>query len=45
MDKSERLQEIHDKGFDMSGFSEFKKVKVGLKTLEDATLDLGTFRN
>lgn len=29
----------------MSGFSEFKKVKVGLKTLEDATLDLGTFRN
>lgn len=28
----------------MSGMSEFKKTKIGVKSVEDATLDLGTFR-
>lgn len=28
----------------MSGMSEFKKTKIGVKSVEDATLDLGTFK-
>lgn len=32
------MEIIHDKGFDMSAYG---KMKVGVKTLDDATLDLG----
>jgi len=40
-----RTEFIHEKGFDMvNNNAEFKKVKVGLKTLEDATLNLGSFK-
>lgn len=42
-----RNNEIHDKGFDMYSYSaepaEFKRVKAGTKTLDDATLDLGAY--
>ena len=32
---------IHEKGFDMSTYG---KMKVGLKTLDDAVLDLGSLK-
>ena len=47
-----RKQEIHEKGFDLSGsydgtslVNNYKKIKVGVKTLEDAILDLGSLKN
>lgn len=40
----ERQDEIHSKGFDM-GTSEYSKLKVGLKTLSDATLNLGSLKS
>lgn len=51
---SDRIQEIHNKGFDMStprsipveGYSntEYSRTKVGLKTLSDAIIDVGSFK-
>lgn len=47
-----RNEQIHAKGFDMSGGQysystigpqEYKKIKVGVKTLDDAVLNLGSF--
>lgn len=46
---TDRMKEIHDKGFDMStvrnistdGNTDFTRTRVGLKTLTDATLDIG----
>lgn len=42
-----RSEKIHNKGFDMYSFSpgpiEYKKIKIGTKTLEDAALDLGEY--
>ena len=38
---------IHEKGFDMDRIgnpTEYCKIKVGMKTLADATLDLGTLK-
>ena len=35
-----RQDAIHNKGFDM-GTTQYGKMKVGVKTLDDATLDLG----
>jgi hypothetical protein len=32
---------IHEKGFDMSTYG---KMKIGLKTLDDAVLDLGSLK-
>jgi len=51
----ERQETIHNKGFDLFNFgfpieenneniSEYGKIKVGVKTLEDALLDLGTLK-
>ena len=48
-----RKEEIHSKGFDMSRPadyrtsipSEYKSIKVGVKKLEDAVLDLGSLKN
>ena len=45
-----RIEEIHNKGFDLLGMSEkyrqvgteFKNIKVGLKQLEDAILNLSS---
>jgi len=39
----ERQDKIHEKGFDM-GITDYSKIKVGLKTLQDATLDLGLLK-
>lgn len=44
-----RQQEIRQKGFDMNVYqqepnTDFSKIKVGPKTLEDAILNLGTFK-
>lgn len=50
LEKEERLENIHDKGFDMMNFSynddnaDFKRIKVGVKNLDDAILDLGSLR-
>ena len=42
-----RNEKIHNKGFDMYSLSpgptEYKKIKIGTKTLEDAALDLGEY--
>ena len=43
-----RTEAIHEKGFDMtrdSNMVEFGKMKVGLKTLQDATMDLGMLKD
>ncbi len=49
-----RKETIYSKGFDIAGGgrlielrtldNEFKKIKVGAKTLDDAVLELGTLR-
>ena len=49
-----REEMIHAKGFDISGnerqyrcidgVEEYKKIKVGVKTLDDAILDLGSLK-
>ena len=38
---------IHEKGFDMVSevSTDYKKIKVGVKNLEDATLNLGSIKN
>ena len=43
---ADRQQEIRDKGFDINTSSalEYGKIKVGVKTLEDAILSLGTLK-
>ena len=47
-----RKEQIHSKGFDMnnryqdySTVSDYKKIKVGVKQLEDAILNLGEFNS
>jgi hypothetical protein len=44
---STRTDTIHEKGFNMiDGVpSEYRKIKVGVKNLEDATLNLGSIKN
>ena len=54
LDNSERKQNIHDKGFDMtsqyiqipSGIEQnsYKRIKVGVKQLDDAILELGNLK-
>lgn len=50
MDKEERQSSIHTKGFDIdhpynpTEPLEYNKVKVGMKTVEDAVLDLGALQ-
>lgn len=39
-----RQDAIHEKGFDM-GQTQFGKIKVGVKTLDDAVLNLGEIRS
>ena len=51
----DRMEEIKDKGFQITSNdtrdpsetyipTDFSKIKIGLQTLEDATLDIGTFK-
>lgn len=40
----DRQIEIHEKGFNMGSSLEFGKMKVGKKTLQDASLDLGALK-
>ena len=42
-----RQEQIREKGFDMLGVNptNYGKIKVGVKTLEDATLNLGAIKN
>jgi hypothetical protein len=46
MDEEKTIQEaIHEKGFDLINGAlptDYNKVKVGVKTVEDATLQLGS---
>ena len=56
-EENERQEAIHEKGFDLFSFSssspmqdsnnatEYKAMKVGVKKLEDAVLELGTLRS
>ena len=50
MENKERQPSIHDKGFDFNGPynysdpTEFNKIKIGVKTVEDAVLDLGALK-
>lgn len=46
MDKQDRQEAIREKGFDMrnTASTEYGKIKVGVKTLEDAILDLGFYK-
>ena len=53
MNSEERSQQaIHDKGFDIYNTSfgyngnpnNYRNIKVGVKKLEDATLDLGSYQ-
>jgi hypothetical protein len=41
-----RNEAIHNKGFDMIGSvsTDYSKIKVGVKSLEDATLNLGSIK-
>ena len=42
-----RQEQIREKGFDIIGGNptEYGKIKVGVKTLDDATLNLGAIKN
>ena len=46
MEEKTRQQEIRDKGFDFGSSNqvEYGKIKVGVKTLEDAVLNLGSLK-
>jgi len=44
LDKQERQEAIREKGFDMNGAADYGKIKVGIKTLEDAIIDLGFYK-
>lgn len=50
MENKERQPSIHDKGFDFNGPynysdpTDFNKIKIGVKTVEDAVLDLGALK-
>lgn len=41
MEEKSRAELIHEKGFNLNDFG---KIKVGIKSLDDATLDLGYFK-
>lgn len=38
----QRQKEIHDKGFDLTGVSQYGKIKLGTKVIEDATVLVDT---
>lgn len=46
MENKDRQDAIREKGFSMAGNSttEYGKIKVGVKTIEDAILNLGAYR-
>lgn len=44
LEELNRQQQIREKGFDMIRPTEYGKIKVGTKTLEDATLQLGALQ-
>ena len=51
MEKETRQEAIHDKGFDFNSPyntgdapTDYSKIKIGVKTLEDAVLDLGSLK-
>ena len=49
MSNKDRQEAIREKGFDMNGATdyskiEYGKIKVGIKTLEDAIIDLGYYK-
>ena len=39
-----RQDEIREKGFDMTRITDYGKIKVGVKTLDDAILNLGSLK-
>lgn len=44
MENKDRQEAIREKGFDMNGATDYGKIKVGIKTLEDAIIDLGFYK-
>ena len=44
MQNEDRQKAIREKGFDMNGATDYGKIKVGIKTLEDAILNLGSYK-
>ena len=44
LENKDRQEAIRDKGFDMNGAADYGKIKVGIKTLEDAIIDLGFYK-
>ena len=44
MENKERQEAIREKGFDMNCATDYGKIKVGIKTLEDAIIDLGFYK-
>ena len=40
-----RQETIHSKGFDMGGTTRYGKMKVGIKSLDDAVLNLGSLKH
>jgi len=50
LENKDRQEAIRKKGFDMNGAADYSettdygKIKVGLKTLEDAIIDLGFYK-
>ena len=43
-DNKDRQEAIREKGFDMNGAADYGKIKVGIKTLEDAIINLGFYK-
>jgi hypothetical protein len=43
--ESSRQDTIHSKGFDMGGTTRYGKMKVGVKSLDDAVLNLGSLKH
>ena len=44
MEEKTKQEQIHDKGFDFTP-NEYGKIKIGVKTLEDAILNLGSLKS
>ena len=43
--ETSRQDTIHSKGFDMGGTTRYGKMKVGVKSLDDAVLNLGSLKH
>ena len=44
MENKDRQEAIREKGFSMNGSTEYGKIRVGVKTLDDVIIELGSYR-